>query len=80
MGLRNKFAPPVKPTSLHDRIFDRVVIILKRYARYFKISYYAVNIILYFFLVTFTWLILLDLIFDFNYLKIAFVLFCIVFA
>lgn len=80
MGLRNKFAPPVKPTSMHDRIFDRVVIILRRYARYFKITYYAVNIILYFFLVPFTWLILLDLLFDFHYLKIAFVLFCIVFA
>ena len=80
MGLRNKFAPPVKPTSLHERIFDRVVNILKRYARIFRISYYAVNIILYFFLVPFTWLILLDLIFDFHYLKIAFVLFCIGFA
>lgn len=80
MGLRNKFAPPTKPSSLHDRIFDRVVKELKLYARVFKISYYAVNILLYFFLVPFTWLILLDVIFDFHYLKIGFVLFCIGFA
>jgi|GEM_PF-673656 len=80
MGLRNKFAPPVQPTSLHDRIFDRVVTVLMRYARYFRISYYTVNIIVYYILIPLSWLILLDLIFDFHYLKIAFVLFCIGFA
>lgn len=38
------------------------------------------NILVYFFIVTFTWIVLLDLLFDFHYLKIGFLLFCIRFA
>ena len=75
MGLRNRFAPPKKSSSLTERIFDRVVKILLGYARALKISYYAVNILLYYFIVPFSWLILLDMIFDFHYFKIGFALF-----
>lgn len=76
MGLRNKFAPPVKAAPLTERIFDRVVKILMGYARAFKISYYAFNILLYYFIVPFSWFILLDMILDFHYFKIGFMLFC----
>ena len=80
MGLRNKFAPPPKTTPLHERIFNWVVEVLMRYARLFKISYYAINILVYYFLVPFTWIILLDLLFEFHYLKVGFLFFCIGFA
>jgi hypothetical protein len=76
MGLRNKFLSPVQFVPLTERIFDRVVKILMGYARALKISYYAVNILLYYFIVPFSWLILLDMIFDFHYFKIGFALFC----
>ena len=76
MGLRNKFAPPVMSVSLNERIFDRVVKILMGYARALNISYYAVNILLYYFIVPFSWFILLDMILDFHYFKIGFALFC----
>jgi hypothetical protein len=80
MGLKNKFAPPAKPANMHERIFNRVVGVLMRYARFLKISYYEINIIVYYFLVPFSWLVLLDWIFNFHYMKIGFILFCIGFA
>jgi hypothetical protein len=80
MGLKNKFSPPAKQTNMHERIFNRVVGVLMRYAKFFKISYYEINIIVYYFLVPFSWLVLIDWIFNFHYLKIGFILFCIGFA
>jgi hypothetical protein len=38
------------------------------------------NILVYFFLGPFSWIVLLDLLLDFHYLKIGFLLFCIGFA
>jgi hypothetical protein len=80
IGLRNKFAPPVKSTSMLERIFKRVVKDLMYFARLLKVNYYEINILVFYFFVPFTWIILLDLIFDFHYLKIAFALFCIGFV
>ena len=38
------------------------------------------NILVYFFLGPFSWIVLLELLFDFHYLKIGFLLFCIGFS
>jgi len=39
-------------------------------------TYNEINIIAYYFIIPFTWLILLDIIFEFHYLKYSFVIFC----
>jgi len=38
-------------------------------------TYNEINIIVYYFMIPFSWLVLLDIIFSFHYLKIAFVIF-----
>ena len=40
-----------------------------------ELTYNEVNIIVYYFIIPFSWLCLLDIIFSFQYLKIAFVIF-----
>jgi hypothetical protein len=42
-------------------------------------SYNEVNIIVYYFFIPFSWLVLLDVIFHFHYLKVAFAVFCVSF-
>jgi hypothetical protein len=60
-------------------IFNIVAHILFFIAKRSKMTYNEINIIVYYFLIPFSWLILLDIIFDFHYLKITFVLLCILF-
>ena len=56
-------------------IFYVVAYVLSLIGRKTKLTYNQVNIIAYYFLVPFSWLILLDIIFQFHYLKIAFLIF-----
>jgi len=71
-GLERRDGPTGKPFTFHERIFYNVANDLMSYARMFKITYNEINIIVYFFFIPFSWLVLLDLIFEFHYLKIAF--------
>jgi hypothetical protein len=41
-----------------------------------RLTYNEINIIVYYFIIPFTWIILLDIIFNFHYLKISFAFFC----
>jgi hypothetical protein len=61
-------------------IFRIVASILSSIARITGLTYKEINIIVYYFLIPFSWLWLLDVIFDVNYFKIAFVVFCLGFA
>ena len=76
-GLERRDGPTGKPFTFHERIFYNVVNDLKAFARLFKVTYNEINIVVFYFLIPFTWLILVDYILDFHYLKIAFVVFCI---
>ena len=78
-GLERRDGPTGKPFTFHERIFYNVANDLMSYARIFKITYNEINIIVYFFLVPFSWSVLLDLIFEFHYLKIAFGVFALEF-
>jgi hypothetical protein len=78
-GLERRDGPTGKPFTFHERIFYNVVNDLIAFARLFKITYNEINILVYYFLVPFTWTILLDIIFGFHYLKIAFGVFCVIF-
>jgi len=60
---------------MHALIFKIVERALRTIGRKTGFTYNEINIIVYFFLIPFSWLILLDVIFEFNYLKMAFVLF-----
>jgi len=81
MGLKNKYGPVKKDTNsketMTEKIFNGVVKRLLRLASMFKLSYHEINIIVYFFVVPFTWFILLDALFQFHYLKLSFLIFCI---
>ena len=81
MGLKNKYGPVKKKNdsneTLIERIFQWEVIQLLKLAGMFKLSYHEINIILYFFVVPFSWFILLDALFQFHYLKLSFAFFCI---
>jgi hypothetical protein len=78
-GLEERDGPTGKPFTFHERIFYNVANDLTSYARMFKITYNEINIIVYYFLIPFSWLVLLDLIFEFHYLKIGFGVFSLVF-
>jgi len=71
-GLERRDGPTGKPFTFHERIFYNVANDLMSFARMFKITYNEINIIVYFFLVPLSWLVMLDLIFEFHYLKITF--------
>jgi hypothetical protein len=81
MGLKNKYGPvkrsPDSNETLIERIFQWEVIQLLKLARMFKLSYHEINIIVYFFVVPFSWLVLLDALFQFHFLKLSFAFFCI---
>ncbi len=61
--------------KLHKRIFDFVANKLIILARFFRLTYNEINIIVYYFLIPFSWLSLIDLICGFHYLKFAFFIF-----
>ena len=78
-GLERRDGPTGKPFTFHERIFYNVANDLNAFARLFKITYNEINILVFYFLIPFTWVVLLDIIFEFHYLKIAFGIFCFLF-
>ena len=60
---------------MNSLIFKIVVNSLFYISRKMKLTYKEINIIVYYFLVPFSWLVLLDIIFRFHYLKVAFGIF-----
>lgn len=60
---------------MHQRIFKLVENALECLARVTGVSYNEINIITFYFLIPFSWLLMLDIYFEFHYLKIGFVLF-----
>lgn len=58
-------------------IFRVVANALYAISRITGLSYNEINILLYYFLIPFTWLLMLDIIFDIHYFKFSFVVFCI---
>lgn len=73
-GLESRDGPTGKPLTFHERIFYKVAENLRWIARLFKLSYQEINVIVYFFIIPFSWIVLLDIILSFHYLKIIFVL------
>ena len=57
-------------------VFSLTVKLLSFIARKSNLTYNEINVIVYFFIIPFSWLVLLDYIFDFHYLKAAFGLMC----
>jgi len=60
-------------------IFRIVADALLYIAKITGLTYNEINIIVYYFIIPFTWLILLDYIFKFHYLKAGFIIFAVVF-
>ena len=60
-------------------IFNIVANILVLIAKKTKLTYNEINIIVYYFIIPFTWVVLLDIIFHFHYLKITYSVFILVF-
>jgi hypothetical protein len=56
-------------------IFKIVAKSLLFIGKQFGLSYNEINIIFYYFIIPFSWMFLLDMIFSFHYLKIAFLIF-----
>jgi len=63
-----------------NKIFRLVANALIALARITGLTYNEINILVYYFFIPFTWLVMLDEIFDFHYLKAACIVFCIGFA
>lgn len=76
-GLERRDGPTGKAFTFHERIFYNVANELNAFARLIKITYNEINILVFYFLIPFTWLALIDIIFEFHYLKIAFGISCI---
>jgi hypothetical protein len=70
-GLERRDGPTGKPLTFHERIFYNVVKDLMRFATLFKLTYNEINIVVFYFIIPFTWMILLDIIFEFHYFKIG---------
>jgi hypothetical protein len=60
-----------------QKSFDLTVKLLLHLAKITKLTYNEINIIVYYFIVPFSYFFLLDIIFEFHYLKISFVIFTI---
>jgi len=60
-----------------NKIFEFVVFILKRIGEITGLTYNEVNIIIYFIIIPFSWLCMLDIIFDVHFFKIGFFIFLI---
>ena len=61
---------------MNNSIFNLVADGLLYIGRKTRLTYNEINIIVYFFIIPFSWLILLDIIFHFHVLKIAFLFYC----
>ena len=57
-------------------IFRVVATVLSYIAKKTKLTYHEINIIVYYFILPLSWFVLLDIIYGFHFLKIAFVIFC----
>ena len=57
-------------------IFRVVANVLFYIAKKTKLTYNEINIIVYYFFIPLSWLVLLDIIFRFHFLKIVFVIYC----
>ena len=62
--------------GMNNRIFNLVANGLLYISKKTGLTYNEINIIVYFFIIPFSWLILLDIIFYFHVLKIAFLFYC----
>ncbi|SDZ29697.1 hypothetical protein SAMN05444412_109154 [Rhodonellum ikkaensis] len=62
---------------MNNKIFKIIAKLLSFIADKTKLTYNEINIIVYYLLIPFSWLCLLDIIFNFHHLKIAFVIFTI---
>jgi len=60
---------------MNHKIFKIVANFLFFVSNKTKLTYNEINIILYYLIIPFSWLFLLDVIFNFHYLKIAFAIF-----
>ncbi len=60
---------------MNNKIFKIVANFLIITGRKTGFTYYEVNIIVYFFIIPFTWICLLDVIYKFHYFKISFLIF-----
>jgi hypothetical protein len=59
-----------------NKIFRLVANALIKLARITGLTYNEINILVYYFFIPFTWLVMLDLVFEFHFLKIGFATFC----
>ena len=60
---------------MNNKIFKIVASLLSFIADKTRLTYNEINIMVYYLLIPFSWLCLLDVIFNFHYLKVAFVIF-----
>ncbi len=58
-----------------NKVFNLVVTLLEQFAAKVGCTYNEINILVYYFLIPFSWLAMLDIIFGFHYLKIGFLCF-----
>jgi hypothetical protein len=66
--------------TMHHIIFTLIANGLSFIGRKTGLTYYVINILVYYFIIPFSWLCLLVVIFHFHYLKIAFAVFTLGFA
>ncbi len=63
--------------QMNKMIFNKVASLLSLIAKKTNLTYNEINIIVYYFIIPLSWMCLLDIIFNFQYLKISFVIFTI---
>jgi len=61
---------------MNSIIFKIVSYTLYYVARRTRLTYNEINVIVYYFIIPFSWLVMLDIIFKFHYLKITFLVYC----
>ena len=64
---------------MNRHIFQIVRDFLIYISRFIGLTYNEINIIVYFFLIPFSWFILIDIIYGFHYFKLTFTVICLVF-
>jgi len=60
---------------LNNLIFKLVSNLLQYLAKKTRLSYVEINIIVYYFIIPFTWIILIDMLLNSHYLKLSFMIF-----
>lgn len=60
-----------------NKIFKLVADFLLKIAEQTGLTYYEINILVYYFFIPFTWFIMLDIIFNWHYLTVGFIVFSI---